>query len=150
MLIWLMVVMGMFFGMMMRRRDLCFFEIRVFVFFIKLGFGFIKGCGYVRRFFLYLFFKCVGIVRDREGVLVVVWFGSIVIVFLIVVWIVLLNLLWWMYFYMEIVLILIIKMFMGWILLEKVLERVLYEFSMCGVLEDFVWLFVVIVVFFYM
>lgn len=133
---WSMVAMGTSFGTTMRRRDPRFLEIRASASLIKSGFGFIKGCGHARRLFLYLLPKCVGIARDREGALVVVRPGSTAIVFSIAAWIVLPNLLRRMYSYMETAPTPTTKMLMGRTPLEKVLERVPYELSMCGALED--------------
>jgi len=124
------------FGTTSRRRDPRFLEIRATASLIKSGFGFIKGCGHARRLFLYLLPKCVGIARDREGALVVVRPGNTAVVFSIVAWILLPNLLRRMYSYMETAPTPTTKMLMGHTPLEKVLERVPYELSMCGALED--------------
>lgn len=122
------------FGTTSRRRDPSFLEIRATASLIKSGFGFIKGCGHARRLLLYLLPKCVGIARDREGALVVVRPGSTAVVLSIVAWIVLPNMLRRMYSYMETAP--TTKMLIGHTPLEKVLERVPYELSMCGALED--------------
>lgn len=136
---WSMAAMGtscVSLGTTRRRRDPRFFEITATASLIKSGFGFLKGCAHARRVFLYLLPKCVGIARDREGALVVVRPGSTAIVLSIVAWIVLPNVLRRMYSYMETAPTPSTKMLMGRSPLEKVLERVPYELSMCGALED--------------
>lgn len=119
-----------------RRRDPRFLEIRATASLIKSGFGLIRGWGQARRLFLYLLPRCVGIARDREGALVVVRPGSTVVVSSIMAWMVLPNLLRRLYSYMETAPTPTTKMLVGRTPLEKVLEKVPYELSMCGALED--------------
>ncbi|KAG0587360.1 hypothetical protein KC19_2G159000 [Ceratodon purpureus] len=119
-----------------RRREQHVHEIRASASLIKSGFGLIKGWGQARRLFLYLLPKCVGLARDREGSLVVVRPGSTVIVLSIMSWIVLPNMLRRLYSYMETAPTQTTKRLVGRTPLEKVLEKVPYELSMCGALED--------------
>lgn len=103
---------------------------------MKSGFALLKGWGQARRLFLYVLPKCVGIARDREGALVVVRPGSTVVVLSIMSWIVLPNVLRRLYSYMETAPTPTTKRLVGRTPLEKVLEKVPYELSMCGALED--------------
>lgn len=76
--------------------------------------------------------KWVGIPRGRIGAVVIVP-GSIAVVISVVAWIVLPNLLRRLYSYMECAPTTIL---LNRTPLDKVLERVPYELSMCGALED--------------
>lgn len=76
--------------------------------------------------------KWVGIPRGRIGAMVIVP-GSIAIVISVVAWVVLPNLLRRLYSYMECAPTAIL---LNRTPLDKVLERVPYELSMCGALED--------------
>lgn len=101
----------------------------------KSCFGMIRGWARARRLCLYLLPKCAGIGRERGAALVVVWPESKAAVLSIVAWIVLPNLLRRMYKYMETSPTTTTKLLIR-TPLEKVLERVPYELSMFGALED--------------
>ena len=119
------------------RRDPRFLEIRASNSLIRSGFGLIRGWGQARRLILYLLPKCMSIgSKYREGALVLVRPGSTVVVLSIMAWIVLPNVLRRLYSYMETAPTPTTKLLVGRYPLKKVLEKVPYELSMCGALED--------------